>query len=889
MGLDGLSYVARTLQAYSAALDVTGQNLSQMNAPGYTRQRIEPNAGVSPVTGMPPVPVLLDTKSYADNGIERLRNAFLDRAVRVQQTAASGAAATHEMMQQVSNVFDETSVDGLIAISNQLSSAFTQAAQQPSNLQYRQNVLAQADALASTFEGKSAQLQETLDNAGIRTEETVSRINSLLSQLAELNGYIPKPATADVNALLDRRDLLLDDLSKHIDLTVAAQPQGDLVVYGGGVPLMFGKTARTLQVGQDVNGNAIVTTETGRAVPATGGSLGALLELQNKTLPNIIGRLNDLAGTLTEKINQRLANSYDLNGVSGSPLFETRVGAGGVATNREVGFVSLTAATTPGTYDVRITQAATQGQVQGRSLTVAQVAGSGGVAGQTADLGTTIRIQAGAADVTLAIGGNTLSDVISAINGNSSLRNVVTASASGPNLMLTSQTLSTNTADLTVTFTSGTNAFGLDATAPGGVQTSALATAGARARLANTETLSFTNGAGANTQITLTAGTIISTAVTQVNTVLQASGIALTASFGAGTFRLTNDQHGGPTTVGNTVASTLNSSSAANSLGFMAVAGTSATIGDTADAALFHSQAAGQDVAGTISGFAAVGTGQVLTGVDGPSTGLSLRFTGSAPPVGFDAGKITVSNGKPVLTMRRVLDNPSRVAFASGSMRSAAAVTSLSTPLLTSASIASESPKLNVPLSTVSGTLLVNGEQVNWDGGESLDEVLAKLPGVKASFDTETQTVRLMRDPAYGTSGPAIIVSDVTGNLAAALGLDTATVDNGVPGDSSTAQRLIDVINGAEVPVAMPRQGVEGLRGLQADVATDTSLSRSAQSTSERVLSALESQRQQDGGVNADEEALNLIQYQRAYESAVQLAKAQDSLLTTLIDMVSSR
>ncbi|NDD28122.1 MAG: flagellar hook-associated protein FlgK [Proteobacteria bacterium] len=888
MGFDGLSYASRALQSYQAALDVTGQNISQMSAPGYTRQRITPTPGAAPVAGISGSSGYIDVTAYTDTGVQRLRNNFLDHAYRAQAINVGSTSATSTVLQKISAVFDETRANGIIAASNQLNNALLQAGQKPADMQLRQAVLSQASALASTFQDKSNQLQQAASDAQNQMNEALASVNSALQQLATLNNYLPGNPTTDTNAVLDKRDRILDDLSKSLGITVAPQPQGDLVVYAGGIPLVFGHTARTLQATTDTSGHVTISTETGKPVVPSGGQLGALLTLQNDTIPGIVNRINTLATTLASNVNQRLANSYDLQGVSGSPMFKVFAGANGVATSPDVQFVSATGLTAPGTYDVKITQAAAQGHVQGRALTVAQVSGSGGTANQVAPPGATLTIQVGGNSVPLAIGGNGLSDVINTINNNPTLRNLVTASASGSNLVLTTQGISNSTADLTVTFNSPTNAFGLNA-GGGGVQTTVETSAGARARLASNETLTFTNGAGLNTQITLTAGTIISTAVTQVNTVLQAAGIDVTAAFGAGVFSLTNNAYGSGANVKNTVTSSLDNSLAANGLGLMTVANTVGTIADAANAVLFNQQSAGQDVAGSISGNPATGVGQILTGTSGGPTGLALRFTGTAPPVGFDAGQISVTNGKPVLQMSMVLTDPGKLALATGSMQSAAALTSKTTPINPGLSLASSNTLFSVPLGTTSGTLLVNGQQVNWDNSQTLNDVLSSLPGVHATFDPASQTVMLVRDPSVGKTGPAITISDLTGNLAATLGLDTAVMSNGVPGSGDTAQSLMDAVSGPAVDVGQPPMGIEGMRVFESDIALQASLATQASTAAEQVQTALDTQRQQVSGVNIDQESVDLIQYQRAYESAVQLAKAQDSLLTTLISMVNSR
>lgn len=340
-------------------------------------------------------------------------------------------------------------------------------------------------------------------------------------------------------------------------------------------------------------------------------------------------------------------------------LLDGTAGTTGTATNTNVGFVSATSSTAAGTYDIKITQVATQGQAQGVALKQAKVTGAGGVAAETADAAATLKIKAGVdiggtgLNVTVNIGGLNLDDTVAAINNTTALNGIVTASKSGDNLVLTSTKVSGAAADLKYTLTNaGANVFGLTHTAE---QTSSLAQAASTAQLAVNETLTFGDGVSKSTTVALLAGTTLSTAVYQTNTALTAAGIGMTASLDAsGKFTVTNNSYGSATNVKNTMASSLKDDTL-NSLGLIQAAGvinTNYNIADVANAGNLNGQTVGADVAGTFSGNAATGVGQVLTGDTGSNTsGLSIRFAGTSVPANNDGGQITVTNNSLVMQL----------------------------------------------------------------------------------------------------------------------------------------------------------------------------------------------------------------------------------------------
>ena len=338
-------------------------------------------------------------------------------------------------------------------------------------------------------------------------------------------------------------------------------------------------------------------------------------------------------------------------------LLDGSVGVIGTATDGNASVTGTTSNTVAGTYSVQVTQSAVRGSAAGTVLHQTQIAGAGGAATDAASSTATLQIQTGsgpssgttnatAATVTLNIANMSLDQVVSAINNDSTLKGVVTASKSGNNLVVTSNQITTDTTvanDVKVTLTDAQADFGLDATKTNVTASNVtisntnggVVQAGSSAQLLQAETLHFSNGSTSSAKtvdVTLKAGTSLANAVSQANSALTAAGIGVTASLSSdGRFTLTNNEYGGGTNVTNSVSSTMKVG-AGTTLGLVTAAGTASTdytIADSANNANFSSQVAGADVVATINGDTTTGVGQILTGNTGNENGLSVRYAGA--------------------------------------------------------------------------------------------------------------------------------------------------------------------------------------------------------------------------------------------------------------------
>lgn len=304
------------LSAAQTVLAVTSQNISNANTPGYSRQDavLVSRADTSP------------SRLSAGNGVEvtdilRIADDFRTTALWRATSQYGFDEQMQTLVEQVEYIIggEELSLSGGI---DTLFVAFNAAAETPSSIAVRQQILASADALATRFNQLAANLDMQERQIAEQTEAQVDTINSQLQTVARLNERIADILAQGGNAaqLQDQRDLAVQSLAEQVEVRTETFADGRMsVTLADGQPLVLGNDAATLvfendQLGLEYRGQSFPVTD-------TGGQLGALITYRTDTLAGIRERLNTQAANLADAINAQLNSGYDLNGDAGADLF----------------------------------------------------------------------------------------------------------------------------------------------------------------------------------------------------------------------------------------------------------------------------------------------------------------------------------------------------------------------------------------------------------------------------------------------------------------------------------------------------------------------------------------------------------------------------------------
>jgi flagellar hook-associated protein 1 FlgK len=375
--LFGLLNIAQNgLAAQTAGLDATGQNVANVNTPGYSRvtANLETTATGDTFAG-----------SVQVSGVVRSFDQFTYGSLLSEQGQSGAADARSQALQQTQTIVAPT--DGTIG--DQLNTFFSSLSalqNAPSDPSARSEVLSDATSLAQSISTTAAGLSGERADLLTQAQGVATQVNTQLQQIAQLNQQI---ATSQGDAqqptdLLDQRDQLASQVSTEVGAQVLVDSSGNYTLLSGGTALVSDSTASTLAVGLDASGNLKITSKQGTDVtditPATTlGTLGGLRETRDTDIPNYQSQLDQFSYNLATKVNSVFSSGYGLDGVTGRNLFVQPATAAGaayafavdpsVANDPDAIAASGTATGLPGGNDTAVALAGLASQALGSSST----------------------------------------------------------------------------------------------------------------------------------------------------------------------------------------------------------------------------------------------------------------------------------------------------------------------------------------------------------------------------------------------------------------------------------------------------------------------------------------------------------------------------------------
>lgn len=313
----GLNTALTGLQAHKRVIDVIGQNISNVNSPGYSRRQVQ----LQPSMGLK-VASRFDT-DYAWNnlgvdigGVNRYRDGFLDAKARTSMSNSRSADRLDQILGDLETVFAEPSDTGLAGQMAAFWTSFADAANNPGSVSNRTAVLAQAGTLAAGFRKAEGDLRTQLSDLNQQLRISVDRVNELSTQVAEINSEIRAASVSgmDVGDLADKRDLLIDELCTLTGAITRDGAYGQTDVMLGGTPLVNGDHAELMTITNtgplappldnlNIQTTTLKWVSDGYRVAGFGGDLGALVQGVNDLVPTTLHELNAAAEAMVTNVN----------------------------------------------------------------------------------------------------------------------------------------------------------------------------------------------------------------------------------------------------------------------------------------------------------------------------------------------------------------------------------------------------------------------------------------------------------------------------------------------------------------------------------------------------------------------------------------------------------
>ena len=371
----GLSIASSGLFAAQRALDITGHNIANTNTKGYSRQRLNTSAQ-DPMSIMGGQGQLgLGVKMQF---ISQVREEMLDIKYRQEVNTLGEWEEKYTSLTQVEAVFNEPSDTGIRKIMDNFFQGINSLTKDPSSPTNRSVFLQNAIGLAQNFNDMHQRFEKMVLDSNEEVEASVRSINSMASQIAKLNRQIMESELdgSSANDLRDARNVIIDDLSKLVDLEVKNIPINEgkmstLTILIQGTPLVSHVDTNVLVI--DPNKDHPLFTDGQLMSPQRfelqnikvsnikwasgsslnqeklGGAIGGQLQQRDgfkdetKGIPYYMRFLSEFANEFAKKINTIHSAGFALNGAapSGENLFEgdglsSFIGASSIKVNQNL-------------------------------------------------------------------------------------------------------------------------------------------------------------------------------------------------------------------------------------------------------------------------------------------------------------------------------------------------------------------------------------------------------------------------------------------------------------------------------------------------------------------------------------------------------------------------
>lgn len=325
----GIELGKRSLQNFKTALEVTGHNINNVATKGYSRQRVVMRSFDKPLEA----PSLNRAERAGQLGqgaeittIERIRDEFIDSKIMTELGESGYWNTKYEYLKQLEAIYNEPGTNNLRNDLDAFWDAWQEMAVNPSERGTRLVLVERADRINSSLNYMFEQMNGMRGNLNNIIESKVNRINDIANSIKDLNVEIVKQQALgqNPNDLLDRRDLLLDELSSLANVDIKSADPDETMIYIGSRALIQGNIVSKLSLDISASNEGmfdIYWEKDNIQVNLGGGELKALLEMRDIDTIQAINDLDTFAINLADSVNEVHRSGFGLNQETGIDFF----------------------------------------------------------------------------------------------------------------------------------------------------------------------------------------------------------------------------------------------------------------------------------------------------------------------------------------------------------------------------------------------------------------------------------------------------------------------------------------------------------------------------------------------------------------------------------------
>lgn len=285
--LSTLNTAKSGMNVSQVAIQTTSHNISNINTPGYSRQRV--NQSASSPYSMPGKNSnfgagQIGTGAQIDN-VTRIRNSFYDYQYRSESHQYGSTSVKYEYFKNIEGIFNEPSDTAISSSLNSFFNSWSELSKDPQSSGVKSVVIENGKYLSNSINSAFKRLESLEEGLDKQSEYIMDEVNSMLSQLDKLekNIKIIQGSGKSPNDFLDQRDQLLDNLSFKLNINDK-------------------DVKATLKKAYDANGKVTLDDLTKSGVKISGELEGTLSMKQE--INKYKGGLKQLANTITSNVNK---------------------------------------------------------------------------------------------------------------------------------------------------------------------------------------------------------------------------------------------------------------------------------------------------------------------------------------------------------------------------------------------------------------------------------------------------------------------------------------------------------------------------------------------------------------------------------------------------------
>jgi flagellar hook-associated protein 1 FlgK len=319
------------LMVTKQSLTTTSHNIANVNTEGFSRQNVEQVSGPAHNNGR-----LSFGSGVLAKKVTRISDEYLNNRIQQEHKNFANVEEKDVYLQQTEQIFNESNNDGLNRIATRFFNEFRQLSTDPSNPAIRSAVRESSVQLTSDLNRMDRELKEVSRNIDARLDGYVGEVNSLCREVRDLNLLIEKSELDGGEApdLHDKRDLAVKKLGALADISTNTDNSGRVTItMAGHIAVVNGESVTELAVlrtpadagSGKKEGSADIVVNS--PVPETitrfmkTGRLGGLLEVRDQDIGRAQDRINNIAYTMANEVNNLHRQGFGLDGGTGRDFF----------------------------------------------------------------------------------------------------------------------------------------------------------------------------------------------------------------------------------------------------------------------------------------------------------------------------------------------------------------------------------------------------------------------------------------------------------------------------------------------------------------------------------------------------------------------------------------